>query len=139
MTTTDGTLSISQVAEATGLTSHTLRYYEREGLMLVPVDRASSTHRRFTSRDVDWLVFLTRLRSTGMPISVIREYVEFARRGEATYANRLELLLRHRITVLAQLDEITRSLTAIDKKIELYEGSLLEHPLPPQSEKVRNA
>ncbi|MGV8881221.1 MAG: MerR family transcriptional regulator [Rhodoglobus sp.] len=72
MTTTDGTLSISQVAEATGLTSHTLRYYEREGLMLVPVDRASSTHRRFTSRDVDWLVFLTR-RSLGVSSRSIRK------------------------------------------------------------------
>jgi len=139
MTITNETLSISQVAEATGLTSHALRYYEREGLMLVPVDRASSTHRRFSRRDVDWVAFLTKLRSTGMPIAVIREYVELARRGEATYADRLELLLRHRIAVLAQLEEITLSLAAIDKKIELYEASLLEHPLPPETEKITNA
>jgi DNA-binding transcriptional MerR regulator len=120
MTTTDSRLSISDVAEATGLTTHTLRYYERAGLMLVPVDRASSTHRRYTESDVTWVTFLTKLRSTGMPIATVREYVELARGGDATSDRRLELLLRHRISVLAQLDEITHSLAAIDYKIALY-------------------
>lgn len=121
MTVLDARLSISEVADLTGLTTHTLRYYEREGLMLVPVDRASSTHRRYTDGDVAWVQFLTRLRSTGMSISTVREYVELARQGDETSGQRRELLLRHRITVLAQLDEITRSLAAIDYKIALYE------------------
>ena len=120
MTITDTRMSIAQVAEATGLSTHALRYYEREGLMLVPVDRASSTHRRYSERDVNWVGFLTKLRSTGMPIAEVREYVTLARRGDATSGDRMELLLRHRIAVLAQLDEITKSLTAIDKKIAWY-------------------
>ena len=120
MTTTDQRLAISEVAEATGLSTHTLRYYERAGLMLEPVDRASSSHRRYSERDVTWVVFLTRLRATGMPIARVKEYVELVRKGDRTTADRLELLLRHRITVLAQLDEITQSLAAIDKKITLY-------------------
>src|SRR3954470_14381727 len=126
MTVTDAHLSISDVAELTGLTTHTLRYYEREGLMLVPVDRASSSHRRYTEQDVTWVQFLTKLRSTGMPISTVREYVELARAGEATSGDRLELLLRHRISVLAQLEEITQSLAAIDYKIDLYQKAVRE-------------
>ena len=120
MTVTDARLSISEVAEATGLTAHTLRYYERAGLMLEPVDRASSTHRRYTESDVNWVIFLTKLRATAMPIAQVRDYVGLVRAGDLTTAARLELLLRHRISVLAQLDEITRSLAAIDHKIDLY-------------------
>jgi DNA-binding transcriptional MerR regulator len=120
MTTTDARLSISEVASSTGLSTHALRYYEREGLMLTPVDRASSTHRRYTEQDISWVRFLTKLRSTGMPIATVKEYVDLARRGDATTDDRLELLLRHRITVLAQLAEITDSLAAIDYKIALY-------------------
>lgn len=113
-------MSISDVAERTGLTTHTLRYYEREGLMLTPVGRASSTHRRYTEADVTWVTFLTKLRSTAMPIATMREYVVLARQGERTEAERLELLLRHRIAVVRQLEEMTVSLAAIDYKIDLY-------------------
>lgn len=120
MTITDARLAISEVAEATGLSTHTLRYYERAGLMLDPVDRASSSHRRYSAGDVNWVEFLTKLRSTGMPIAIVREYADLVRRGDSTTEDRLELLGRHRIAVLAQLDEITKSLTAIDKKIALY-------------------
>lgn len=120
MTIIDPGRTISEAAEATGLSSHTLRYYERAGLMLVPVDRAPSTHRRYSDRDVRWVGFLTKLRSTGMPIATVREYVELARAGDETSEARMELLLRHRISVLAQLDEITQSLEAIDTKISIY-------------------
>lgn len=120
MTTTDARLSISEVATSTGLSPHTLRYYERAGLMLTPVDRATSTHRRYSEQDISWVRFLTKLRSTGMPIATVKEYVELARRGDGTTGARLELLLRHRIAVLAQLAEITDSLAAIDYKIALY-------------------
>lgn len=113
--------SISEAAAATGLTTHTLRYYERAGLMLDPVDRASSTHRRYSESDIAWVQFLTRLRSTGMPIATVREYTELVRRGEGTIAARRELLVRHRIRVLHQLDDITASLAAIDIKIAIYE------------------
>ena len=113
-------MSISDVAERTGLTTHTLRYYEREGLMLTPVGRASSTHRRYTEADVTWVTFLTKLRSTAMPIATMREYVVLARQGDGTQAERLELLLLHRMAVVRQLEEMTASLAAIDYKIDLY-------------------
>ena len=112
--------SISDVAAQTGLTTHTLRYYEREGLMHAPVERATSTHRRYSERDITWVTFLTRLRSTGMPIREVKRYASLARSGDSTNADRLELLIAHRETVLAQLAEVQSSLAAIDYKINHY-------------------
>jgi DNA-binding transcriptional MerR regulator len=114
-------IAISDDAAATGLSTHTLRYYERAGLMLDPVGRASSTHRRYGDADIAWVQFLTRLRSTGMPIATIREYTELVRRGDETVETRRELLVRHRVAVLNQLEDITASLAAIDFKIAVYE------------------
>jgi DNA-binding transcriptional MerR regulator len=121
MTDSITAMAISDVAERTGLSTHTLRYYEREGLMLSPVERATSSHRRYSEADLTWVVFLTKLRSTAMPIATVRRYVELARRGDDTTAERLELLLLHRMTVERQLEEMTASLAAIDHKIGLYE------------------
>jgi DNA-binding transcriptional MerR regulator len=122
VTTAELSLSISQVAERTGLTTHALRYYERVGLMLERIGRASSSHRRYSEADVRWVTFITKLRSTAMPISLVLEYVKLARRGEETIPERLELLLIHRVSVAAQLDEMATSLAAIDFKIATYQG-----------------
>jgi DNA-binding transcriptional MerR regulator len=119
---TERLFSISEVAERTGLSAHTLRYYESAGLMRAPIDRASSTHRRYTEGDVRWVIFLTKLRSTAMPISAVLAYVTLAREGESTVPDRLELLLRHRMAVAARLQEMTTSLAAIDFKIATYQG-----------------
>ena len=120
--TDERSLSISEVARRTGLSTHALRYYERVGLMLTRVDRASSTHRRYSEADVRWVMFITKLRSTTMPISRVLEYVSLVRRGEETIPARLELLLIHRMNVAAQLDEMATSLAAIDFKIATYQG-----------------
>jgi DNA-binding transcriptional MerR regulator len=120
MTLVDASLSISEAAERTGLSTHTLRYYEREGLMLGNVDRASSSHRRYSDRDITWVEFLTKLRSTAMPIARVREYVDLVRAGDDSTPARLALLLAHRETVVAQLNEMTHSLAAIDFKIATY-------------------
>jgi DNA-binding transcriptional MerR regulator len=120
MTLVDASLSISEAAGRTGLSTHTLRYYEREGLMLGGVGRASSTHRRYSDADISWVEFLTKLRSTAMPISKVREYVDLVRQGEESTPARLALLLAHRESVIAQLDEMTHSLAAIDYKIATY-------------------
>jgi DNA-binding transcriptional MerR regulator len=120
MTMVDEALSISEAAERTGLSTHTLRYYERAGLMVREVDRASSSHRRYTLADIGWVEFLTKLRSTAMPIARVRQYVDLVRGGEETTRARLALLIEHRESVLAQLDEMTRSLAAIDVKIATY-------------------
>jgi len=121
MTITDAGMSISDMAAETGLTTSTLRYYEQEGLLLVDPDRASSSHRRYPPTAANWLTFITKLRSTGMPIRDVRRYAELARQGDQTTPQRLALLVEHRERVLEQLAEVQRSLDAIDFKIATYE------------------
>ncbi|HJR88806.1 MAG TPA: MerR family transcriptional regulator [Aeromicrobium sp.] len=114
--------TIAQAAVRTGLTAHTLRYYERDGLMLSGVERSSSGHRRYTDRDVAWIEMLTRLRATGMPIREVKRYTSLVRDGDGNEAERLALLVAHRQRVEAQLAEVTAHLRAIDHKIGIYEG-----------------
>jgi DNA-binding transcriptional MerR regulator len=120
MVTADA-LSISDAANATGLSAHTLRYYERAGLMLDRVERAPSSHRRYTDAEIRWVTLLTKLRSTGMPIRRIREYADLVREGDGNEAERLALLEAHRQAVLEQLDTIRHNLEAIEHKIAIYE------------------
>ena len=117
-------LTIAEAATRTGLTAHTLRYYERDGLMLSTVDRAVSGHRRYTDRDLTWIEMITRLRSTGMPIRDVRRYADLVRAGDGNEAERLELLKAHRERVEAQLAQVNAHLRAIDHKIGIYEGKL---------------
>ena len=118
------TRTIAEAAAATGLTPHTLRYYERDGLLLDDVERASSGHRRYTERDLAWLHLLTRLRATGMPIRETREYARLVREGDGTEPQRLAMLQAHRDAVRAQLAEVAGHLAAIELKIDVYAGRL---------------
>lgn len=112
-------LTISEAAEAAGVSAHTLRYYERAGL-LEPVERAGSGHRRYTEQHLEWIRFIGCLRATGMPIRGVREYCELARAGEGTEPERMDVLLRHRAAVEGQLAELRQNLAAIERKIEIY-------------------
>ena len=111
--------TIADAARESGVTAHTLRYYERAGL-LPSVERNGSGHRRFTDEDIEWVVMVTRLRATGMPIRTIRRYAELVRAGEGNEAERLALLEEHRERVLEQLASIQRNLELVDYKIGLY-------------------
>lgn len=117
-------LSIAEAAERSGLTTHTLRYYERDGLMAHPVGRSSSGHRVYTDLDLAWVTMLTRLRATGMPIREVRAYAALCRQGDGNEASRRDLLQAHRARVLQQLAEVTEHLSAIDNKIGMYQARL---------------
>ncbi len=117
-------LSIAEAAAETGLTADTLRYYERDGLMLRAVPRAASGHRAYADSDIGWIHLITKLRSTGMPIRDVRRYAELVRAGSGNEEERLELLRAHRRVVLARLAEVQDHLGAIDYKIGLYETRL---------------
>lgn len=116
----DDGLSIAEVATRTGLTAHTLRYYERAGLLAAP-GRYPNGHRRYTERDLAWLTLLTRLRATGMPIAEVRRYAELARAGTSTSAERRRLLAAHRAGVAAHIVQLEDDLALIDHKIQSYE------------------
>lgn len=128
--TTLTTLTIAQAAERTGLTADTLRYYERDGLMLAPIGRSRVGHRRYGDQDLAWIDLITRLRSTGMPIRDVRRYADLVRAGEGNEIERLEMLRSHRRHVLDQLAEVTEHLGAIDRKIGIYVDRLKSHPIP---------
>ena len=121
---TDTGVTIGRAAELTGLTADTLRYYERGGLMLQPVGRSSTGHRRYTDGDLEWIRMVTRLRATGMPIRDVSHYAALVRSGSGNEPDRLDLLLAHRRTVLDQLAEVQGHLAAIDRKIAIYEGAV---------------
>lgn len=123
-TTTPPGLSIAEAARRTGLSTDTLRYYEKDGLLLRPVDRSPSGHRRYAPADLRWIELLTRLRATGMPVREVRRYAALVRAGRGTEPQRLELLRSHRRLVLDQLAEVTEHLGAIEKKIGIYEDVL---------------
>lgn len=118
------TYTIAEAAGLTDLTPDTLRYYERDGLMLRPVGRSATGHRRYTDGDVGWIGLLNCLRGTGMPIRDVRRYAELVRQGEGTEQARLDLLQAHRTHVLAQLAEVQEHLGAIDRKIGIYSATL---------------
>jgi DNA-binding transcriptional MerR regulator len=116
-------LTIADAARASGLSAHTLRYYERAGL-LDPVDRNGGGHRRYTDGDLERIRFLTKLRATGMPIREVRRYAELLKAGEGNDRERLALLEGHRERVLRELEETARNLELIDWKINLYRERL---------------
>ncbi|OPF76822.1 MerR family transcriptional regulator [Streptomyces antioxidans] len=111
--------SISEVVAHTGLTAHTLRWYERIGLM-PHVDRTHTGQRRFTNRDLDWLDLVGKLRLTGMPVADMVRYAELVRQGEQTFAEREELLTTHRENVRERIAELQSTLEVLDFKINVY-------------------
>ena len=117
-------LTIAEAAQRSGLTADTLRYYERDGLLLRPVGRSSTGHRRYVEDDLRWIEMVTRLRSTGMPIRDVRRYADLVRAGGGNEGERLDLLRAHRRTVLAQLAAVQEHLGAIDYKIGIYTDTL---------------
>ena len=116
-------LSIAEAARRTGVSAHTLRYYERVGLVVTPVDRTSGGRRRYHQLDIDWIVVCTRLRATGMP-RTIKRYAQLVSAGPGNEAERLALLEAHRAEVTAKLAELQENLKLIDHKIDVYRGRL---------------
>ncbi|HUN31754.1 MAG TPA: MerR family transcriptional regulator [Trebonia sp.] len=119
-----GGVTIAEAAERTGVSAHTLRYYERAGLVVSPVDRTSGGRRRYRELDLKWIVICTKLRATGMPIKGIRRYAELVADGPGNEGERLALLEAHRADVLAKLAEVQENLKVIDHKIDVYRVSL---------------
>lgn len=111
--------TISEVVAFIGLTAHTLRWYERIGLM-PHIDRSHTGQRRYRNRDLDWLTFVGKLRLTGMPVADMVRYAELVREGEHTFTERHELLEQTRRDVRTRIAELQDTLAVLDYKINFY-------------------
>lgn len=123
-------LSIEEVARRTGLTAHTLRYYERIGL-IAPVGRAAGGQRRYAASDMAWIEFLLRLRTTHMPIGKMQAFAELRGAGDSTVPDRRQMLEEHLTEVLAEIEAMRQSADALQAKIAHYRW--LEQSLAPDS------
>ena len=112
-------ITIAEAAERSGLSAHTLRYYERIGL-IHPVGRGQNGHRRYGRGDIEWLEFLIKLRTTDMPIRQMVEYAELVREGQQTASRRRAMLEAHREALRDRIAELEETATVIDRKIETY-------------------
>ena len=125
--------TVQQVAEITGISAHTLRYYEKIGL-LPPIGRHENGHRRYVEADLGWIHFLKLLRATGMPIQHMQQFMDLARDGDDTIADRMELLSEHRAELFMRISELQDHLAHLDRKIAYYNGVLTNTPAEPCSE-----
>lgn len=142
-------LTIQEVAERTGLSAYTIRYYEKSGV-LPRVQRAESGIRRFTEADMASLRFISDYKKAGMPLEEIKEIIEgitqhgcileqFAH-GEITersFLKRLALLREHQQRLIAQRDHLDSMLAAVNQKIELYEQQFTDKQINEEKEKDR--
>lgn len=118
-------LTIQEVAEATGLSVHTLRYYEKVGLIHT-IGRADNSHRRYTDDDIGWIDFLNKLRATGMSIQQMQAYATLQRQGDETLPDRLAMLRQHQQMVEANIAELQRHLEVICYKVGYYQQLVSE-------------
>lgn len=121
----DNSFTIQQVAKMTRLSVHTLRYYEKIGL-LQGVRRETNGYRLYSEADLAWIHFLIRLRATGMPISGMKRFSDLRALGTSTVKDRRELLEAHQGDIIARLQELQDHLGIIEEKIRYYRG-LEEH------------
>lgn len=111
--------TIHSMAAQCGMTAHTLRYYERAGL-IQPVERARSGHRRYSEADAVWLQFLHCMRATNMPIRSLRHYAELRELGDSTSLERRKILEDHQAAIAAQIAALQQAHALLTYKIINY-------------------
>lgn len=115
--------TIGQVAEKMGLTAHTLRYYDKEGLLPF-VKKSASGLRVFSDSDIEWLVIIECLKSTGLQIKDIKQYIDWYREGDSTLGKRLELLKQQQKKVEEQMELLKKHKEKLDFKIAFYNDAI---------------
>lgn len=103
------------------MTAHTLRYYERVGL-IQPVGRARNGHRRYSEADAAWLDFLHCMRATNMPIREMQRYAEMREKGDATSLDRRKLLEDHQAAIAEQIEALQKAHALLTHKIANYKA-----------------
>ena len=124
MTMQERLYSIGDVGARTGLTTHTLRFYEKEGLFPMPVRRDGAGRRMFSDAEIEWLRVCVKLRSSGMPLPAMRQYVQLVVAGPGNEPERLKILQAHEDRVRQQVTDLQEALSVIQHKVALYERHL---------------
>lgn len=114
-----GIYTISEFAKKIGISVHTLRYYEKEGL--IEPSRDENNYRIYGENDLDWANFVIKLKNTGILLKDIKRYTQLRKIGDATITERKCLLLNHRTNVIAEYEKVQSHLKLLDDKISLYE------------------
>lgn len=112
--------TIKEISEEIGISPYTLRYYEREGILPF-VKRDPNGIRIYDEESLEWLDFILSLRSTGMPLAEIKQYVELYQEGESTLQLRKEMMLKHKEKVEKDLAETVKNLEKINYKLAFYD------------------
>jgi len=111
---------ISEFSERSGLSTHTLRYYEKEGL-LTDISRNASGKRVYSDRDLTWLTWIQRLKSTGMTLEHIKQFSILRSKGDASITDRKEMLSEHAVKLRSDVDRLKKELSIVEYKIKEYE------------------
>lgn len=117
-------MTIAEVSKKFNLTADTLRYYERIGL-IPSVNRTSGGIRNYTEEDCRWVEFIKCMRSAGLPVDVLIEYVHLFQQGDSTAEARKLLLIEQRRVMAEKMEEIRKTLERLDIKIERYEKAVV--------------
>ena len=126
---TSNAISIGELSRLSGVSPHTLRFYEAEGV-LKPAGRAANGHRRYRREDVLWLEFVLRLKVTGMPLAEIRQYAVLRAQGEKTLQPRLTMLKLHRERLVTKINELSTCAGVLDDKIRTYRNMIAKSRAP---------
>ena len=118
-------MKIAEVSEHYKLSTDTLRYYERVGL-IPPVHRNESGIRDYTELDLRRVEFIKCMRSAGLPVEILIDYVGLVQQGDKTIEARKEILIEQRKLLMARMGEMQRTLDILNHKIEVYEKAVLE-------------
>jgi MerR family transcriptional regulator, aldehyde-responsive regulator len=118
-------MTIAEASEQFGISADTLRYYEKIGL-IPPVKRTRAGIRDYGETDLNWIVFIKCMRSAGLPIEVLTEYVQLTMQGDKTVEARKKILQEQRKRLVIKMEEMKITLDKLDYKIELYENTLLK-------------
>ena len=126
---TSNAISIGELSRLSGVSPHTLCFYEAEGV-LKPAGRAANGHRRYRCEDVLWLEFVLRLKVTGMPLAEIRQYAVLRAQGEKTLQPRLTMLKLHRERLVTKINELSTCAGVLDDKIRTYRKMIAKSRAP---------
>lgn len=126
---------IKEAAARLGLPAHTIRYYEKEGL-LPSLQRDEQGNRIFEQGDLDWISLMTCFRATGMPVAELKQIVSLAAQGDSTIRDRQAILEAHKLELQRRQQELDQALDAVNKKLSRYETILKGQPDPDAGNKM---